>query len=221
MPTLADRRREKARLHVDWQANEKLSLQFVAEGGRDRFDTPSPYGLRRAGMGQVAVDWTYAASESLNFTGYVSRGRQELDQARPDAAIIAYDNTTTSIGAGLTAKPMANLEVGGGISYHEDRSVHAQTLDATADAGSAALLAATGGLPDIVFAQATLKLFGKYTLSKQSSVRVDLVLQRTKWNDWAWGYNGSPFVYSDGTTLVRKPVQNVAFVGVSYTHRWP
>ncbi|HSH91209.1 MAG TPA: MtrB/PioB family decaheme-associated outer membrane protein [Ramlibacter sp.] len=221
MPTLADRKRDKARLHVDWQANEKLSLQFVAEGGRDRFDTPSPYGLRSAGMGSAGMDWTYAASETLNFTGFVSRGRQELDQARPDAAIIAFDNTTTSIGAGFTSKPMANLEVGGGVSYHEDRSVHAQTLDATADAGSAALLAATGGLPDIVFAQATLKLFGKYTLSKQSSVRVDLIFQRTKWNDWAWGYNGTPFVYSDGTTIVRKPVQNAAFVGVSYTHRWP
>ena len=45
--------------------------------------------------------------------------------------------------------------------------------------------------------------------------------QRSRWNDWAWGYNGTPFVYSDGTTVNRKPDQNVSFVGVTYVHRWP
>jgi hypothetical protein len=134
---------------------------------------------------------------------------------------MAFDNTATTLGVGFTGKPMANLDVGGTLSFIDDRSAYAQTLDPTAGAGSAELLAATGGLPDTVFRQTTLKLFARYAIDKQSSVRVDLAHQRTRWTDWAWGYNGTPFVYSDGTTIVRRPNQSATFVGVTYTRRWP
>jgi MtrB/PioB family decaheme-associated outer membrane protein len=219
-PTLMDRQREKVKLHADWQPSEKLSLQASAEVGRDRFDSPSGYGVRRAGMDQVSLDWAYELNPRWNLNGFVSRGSQELDQARPGATIMAFDNTSTALGVGFTGKPMANLEVGGNVAYLDDKSVYAQTLDATADAGSAALLAATGGLPDITFRQVTVKLFGKYTLDKQSAVRVELIHQRTRWTDWAWNYSGTPFVYSDGTTVNRKPRQSVVFLGVSYIRRW-
>ena len=220
-PTLADRKRDKVRLHADWQPTEKLSLQLVAEGGRDRFESPSVYGLRSAGMNQVSLDWTYAISESWGLNGYASRGRQRLDQARPDAAIIDYDNRSTTLGLGFTGKPMAKLEVGGSFAFIDDRNVYNQTLDATAGAGSAALLAATGGLPDIVFRQSSLKLFGKYTLDKQSAVKLEFTHLRSRWSDWAWGSNGTPFVFSDGTTLNSRLVQKVSFIGVTYIHRWP
>jgi hypothetical protein len=75
-------------------------------------------------------------------------------------------------------------------------------------------------LPDILFRQTTLKVFGKYTLDKQSAVRVELGHQRSKWTDWAWNHNGTPFVYSDATTINRKPNQNVTFIGVRYIYRW-
>jgi len=134
---------------------------------------------------------------------------------------MAFENTGTTLGLGFSGKPTGKLEVGGNLAYLNDRNVYAQTLDGTADAASATLLAATGGLPDIVYRQVTLKLFGKYTLDKVSSIRVDLIHQRTRWTDWAWGYNGLPFAYSDGTTIVRKPTQNVTFIGVTYVRRWP
>jgi hypothetical protein len=51
-------------------------------------------------------------------------------------------------------------------------------------------------------------------------VRIELGYQRSKWNDWAWGYNGTPFVYSDGSTINARTTQNVGFVGVTYIHRW-
>lgn len=219
-PTLADRKRDKIRLHADWQPNEKLALQFSAESGRDRFESPSVYGLRRAEMNQVNLDWTYAISARWALNGYVSRGQQQLDQARPGGAIIDYDNTATTLGLGFTGKPMSKLEVGGMFAFIDDRNAYNQTLDAAADAGSAALLAATGGLPDIVFRQASLKLFGKYTLDKQSAVRAEFIHQRSRWSDWAWGHNGTPFVFSDGTTVNRKQTQNVSFIGVTYIRRW-
>ena len=43
-PTLADRKRDKLRLTADWQPNDQLTLQASAEGGRDRFDSPSNFG---------------------------------------------------------------------------------------------------------------------------------------------------------------------------------
>lgn len=221
MPTLADRQRDKLKLSADWQPNEKLALQGVAEVGRDKFTSPSAYGLRKAAMNSLSLDATYAVNDKWNLNGFVSYGQQELDQARPEAAFMAFDNTATTLGLGFTGKPMANLEVGGNLSFMDDRSEYAQTLDAGAGGEAAALLGATGGLPDTVFRQTTLKVFGRYTLDKLSSIRLDLVHQRTKWTDWAWGFNGVPFAYSDGTTIVRKPSQNVTFVGLTYVRRWP
>ncbi len=220
-PTLMDRHRDKVKFNADWQPMEKLSLQASAELGRDRFDSPSGYGVRSADMDQVSLDWTYALNDKWGLNGFVSRGTQQLDQSRPAAAIMAFDNTSTTLGIGFTGKPTGQLEVGGTLAYIDDRSAYAQTLDAGADLGSAALLAATGGLPDITFRQTTLKLFGKYTLDKQSAVRVELAHQRSRWTDWAWGYNGTPYVFSDGTTVNRNPTQNVTFLGVTYIRRWP
>jgi MtrB/PioB family decaheme-associated outer membrane protein len=219
-PTLADRKRDKLKLHADWQPNDKLSLQFVVETGKDRFSPPSNYGLRDTSMNSLSVDWAYALSDKWNLNGYLSRGRQELNQARPDAAILAFDNTATTLGVGFTGKPAGNLEVGGLLAFIEDRSEFAQALDATASLADAALLAATGGLPDITFRQTTLTLFGKYTLNKQSAVRVDVGHQRSQWNDWAWNFNGTPFVYSDGTIVNRDPTQKVSFIAVTYSYRW-
>lgn len=220
-PTLADRRRDKVRLLVDWQASDDLSLQLAAEGGRDRYQAPGVYGLRSADMGQVSLDWSYAVNVRWSVTGYVSGGRQQFDQGRPGAALVAYDNRSTTLGVGFTGKPAARWEVGGTFAFLDDRNAYNQTLDATADAGSAALLAATGGLPDITFRQTSLRLFGKYTLDKQSSLRLDFIHQRSRWSDWAWGYNSTPFLYSDGSTVNGRVTQNVSFVGITYIRRWP
>jgi MtrB/PioB family decaheme-associated outer membrane protein len=220
MPTLADRKRDKVKLHADWQPSESLSLQGYVETGKDKFSSPSSYGLRDSSMNTIGVDWTYAVNDKWSLNGYLSRGRQQLNQARPDAAILDFDNKATSLGIGFAGKPMAKLDVGGSLSFLEDRSTFVQALDATASLESAALLAATGGLPDIVFRQATLKLFGKYTLDKQSAVRVEVGHQRSTWTDWAWNFNGTPFLYSDGTIVNRKPTENVSFLWVRYTHHW-
>ena len=80
------------------------------------------------------------------------------------------------------------------------------------------LLAATGGLPDIVFRRTELRLFGRYALSEKSSLRLDGLFYRATFNDWTWGYNGVPFVFGDNTTVVLQPSQNVTFVGLTYSY---
>ena len=217
---LADRRRDKVKLNADWQPSEKLSLQATVQSGRDRFDSPSVYGVRSADMGEASLDWNYAVTDAWNVNGFLSWGKQELDQARPGATYMAFDNTASTVGIGFTGKATSKLDVGGSLSYMDDRSEYAQTLDATADQGSAALLAATGGLPNTNFRQTRLKLFSRYLIDKASAVRVQFTHDRARWNDWQWGYNGTPFVYSDGTTVNRKQDQHVSFIGISYIHNW-
>ncbi len=215
-PTLADRKRNKIKIFADWQASEELTLQFNAESGNDQFNVPTAYGLQDSGMNLLSIDWTYALSDTSALNGFVSRGKQTSNQALPAGYLMAFDNTSLNASIGFTGKANAKLELGGNLLFVNDSSVYAQGLDAAADAYSAALLASTGGLPDIVYRQTALKLFGKYTLDKTSSVRVDLIHQRNSINDWAW-----PFSYSDGTTVTQQPNQNVSFIGVSYSYQLP
>jgi len=221
MPSLADRRRDRLALSTQWQPGDDWSLQFSAESGQDRWTTPSRYGLRNTGTNQFSIDWDVALSSHWSLNGYASQGRQTLHQSRPAGYILAFENTSTSLGLGAVGKPTAQLELGASVAFFNDRSIHAQSLDSAADAGSVALLAATGGLPDIVYRQTSWRVFAKYALDRRSSIRADLLHQRTTWNDWAWGYNGVPYTFSDGTTVGQSPTQALSLISVVYLYQWP
>lgn len=221
MPTLADRQRDKVRIYADWMPNKDWSVQFSAEEGTDKYSSPSVYGLKDTRMHHLSVDWSYAVSFRVQLNGFASMGAQTFNQSRYAGYNMAFDNRNASFGLGFSAKPNSQLELGGSLSYVDDVSKYAQSLDATADAYTVASLVASGGLPDITFRQTALKLFGKYALDKKSEVRVDFVHQKSTYNDWAWGYNGVPYTYSDGTTLGQKSDQNVNFIGVTYVYKLP
>jgi hypothetical protein len=220
IPTLADRRRDKGKVSVDWQPLDALSLQLTAAVGRDKYTPPSQYGLRNTRMSQYGLDWDYTITDAWRVNGYFSYGQQKLLQSRPNEVILSFDNKTTGTGVGVTGKLLGKIDVGASASYIEDESIYAQALEPTSNAGNFALLAATGGLPDIVFRQTRISLFGQYELTKTSQIRLTTVYQRSSWNDWTWNYNGVPFFYSDGTTVSQKPEQEVVFLGVAYVYRW-
>jgi MtrB/PioB family decaheme-associated outer membrane protein len=220
MPTLADRRRDKVRFLADWQPLEALSVQAALDVGIDRYNAPGIYGVRDTGMRQATVDFNYAVTDNWSVNGFVAHGNQTIDQGRPDQAFIAFKNRETNVGLGVTGKATSKLEVGANLSFLQDRSTFAQRLDTTASAADAALLAASGGLPPITFRQHVLRLSGKYALDKQSSVRAEFAHYRTRWDDWAWGFNGTPFVFADGTVGTRKLVQRVNLLRVVYTYAW-
>jgi MtrB/PioB family decaheme-associated outer membrane protein len=220
MPTLADRQRDKLKLRAEWQPSATFSVQVSLQDGRDAFRTPDVQGLRSTGMGSASVDWTYALNDLWGLTGYASQGRQRLHQSRPAGYILSFVDTSDNLGIGFSGKPRLDLEVGGQLSYANDVSVYNQTLDATASADITALLAASGGLPNTVFRQTTLKLFGRYELNPKSSLRAELVHQRSRLTDWTWGYAGVPFAYSDGTTLWQKPNQAVTMLALTYSWRF-
>ena len=143
-----------------------------------------------------------------------------MNQARPAGAILAFDNTNTTIGFGANGRINEQIELGGSLAYINDNNAYAQSIDPLANPSSEALLAATGGLPDIKFQQTELRLYGRYAIAKNQALRLDAIFQRTKYNDWGYEYSGVPYAFSDNTTVSILQDQKVAYIGVSYVYAW-
>lgn len=220
MPTLADRDRSKLRVLLTWLATDALSVQFAADVGRDEYDTPSDYALRDSRFDMYTVDVTWALSDAWNVNGYVSTGKQTLNQARPGGYILAFDDKALNVGVGVNGKPSEKLTVGGTLAFVNNVDKYAQTVGPDTTAGNAALLAATGGLPDVTFRRTLLRVFGSYALSERSTLRADAAYQRLTYDDWGYALNGVPFLYSDNSTVYLQPKQNVGYLGVTYTYAW-
>jgi len=218
MPTMADRDRSKFRLLLNWMATEALSLQFAADVGRDDYNAPTQYALQETKFDLYTLDVNYAISDAWNLNGYLSTGKQKLNQARPAGYILAFDDSSLAAGIGFNGKLGERIKLGGLLSYISNEDKYAQTLGANAAAGSAQLLAVTGGLPDIVYRRTEVRLFGTWAYSDRSSIRADAAYQRLTYDDWGYAWNGTPFLYSDNSTVQLQPNQNVGYVGVSYIY---
>ena len=130
-------------------------------------------------------------------------------------------NLTDTFGLSLKGKVNPRLSLGADLVVTKDVTTFnnvVSTFVAGQTAGNiAGFTAAVPGnyLPNITYNTTKLNLFGLYEVDKKSAVKVNLVYQEFKNDDWQWGYNGVPFVYSDNTT-VSNPNQSVTFLGVSY-----
>ncbi|WOB10615.1 MtrB/PioB family decaheme-associated outer membrane protein [Piscinibacter gummiphilus] len=220
MPTLADRDRDEVQLSTDWQADSRLHLSVSARAGRDRYSSPSPYGLHGANTRWIGLDVDYALPANWRLDANVSHATQRLPQSRPSAAAIVFDNRSTQAGVGLTGQPHERLQIGAALSFADDLSRYRQTLDTTAGLGDAELLAASGGLPDVRLRQRTLALFARGKAGEQAHWRLDLRYSHTRWNDWAYGCANISFPYADGSRLLAAPRQEAASIGLRYTLPW-
>lgn len=210
--TLEDRQRDKLKLSADWTPLDMLSLQLMLEDGKDTYNAPTEKGLRDTGMRSYGIDAAYTLSDKWKLTGYLNEGYQTLQIDHSIGYLAELENNSTSLGLGVVGKPSGKLEVGGDLSYMNDRNRYRQNL-------SSGVALAGEGLPDVTYRVIRLKLFGKYALEKNADIRVDLVHQRAKLDEWSWGYNGTSFVYSDNTTVSMQPNQNVTFVGATYIYK--
>ncbi len=220
----ADRDRDKLRLSFDWTPIDPLSLQFVIEDGRDKYNGLQ-LGPKKGDSQLYSLDTAYTFSEKLKGNAWMSRTDTKSEQlslqvsagavTSTGAAIAANTgwaaqlrNTGDSIGIGLDGKPSEKIDWGAKFSYQNDRSNQHMTL-------------ATGAgltqLPDSYYKLTRLQLFGKYALQKNSGVRLDLVHERRSTDDWTW----NSFVYpQDGTTVRQDTNPKATFVGASYYHNF-
>lgn len=214
--SMVDRQRDKLKASADWAATEQLSVQFMIEWGEDKFSAPTTKGLNSSHMAFYGIDLAYILSDAWKLTGYWSRGDQTMYVDHSTGYMAALRNLSDTYGVGVKGKPTSRLDIGADLTLTDDKNEYNQGLDASASAANKTLLATSGGLPDVTFRQFTVKMFGKYALQKNSAVRLDLIHQHTKMNEWTWGYGGTPFAYSDNTSVYLKPNQNVTYVGATY-----
>ncbi|HQR21016.1 MAG TPA: MtrB/PioB family decaheme-associated outer membrane protein [Burkholderiaceae bacterium] len=220
IPTMADRDRSVVRLLLNWMATDALSVQFAIDYGSDSYNAPTQYALQDSKFDLYTLDVSYALSDAWSLNGYLSTGSQKLNQARPQGYILAFDDNAFNAGIGVNGRIGEKFRLGGTLAYVSNEDKYAQSVGPTTSAGNTALLAATGGLPAIVFRRMDLRLFGTYAFSERSTIRADAAYQRLTYDDWGWAYGGTPFLYSDNSTVYLQPNQNVGYVGVSYRYSW-
>lgn len=217
---VSDRNRNKLRALADWSPTESFSLQVSAEEGTDHSTMPTVRGNRGTDMNLYSIDATWAFSDNMKFTAFASRGTQSVLVQHSTGYVMDLTNTNDAVGVGLTAQPTGKLQVGADVSYSRDIDHYGQSLAADASAANKTLLTTSGGLPDVTYRASTFKIWGNYSLDKQSDIRVDLVQQNAKLDEWTWNYNGSYYFYSDRTTISMKPDQKVTFIGIRYIYKW-
>ncbi len=215
-----DRNRDKVKLMANWSPNDRLSLQFFVEDGKDKYSAPTQHGLRDSGMRMYSADATYMLSDAWRLSGYLSRGDQVTHAGHSTGYDAALRDINDSVGIGLLGKPSGRFQMGADLTYLNDRLIYLQDYDPAASADNKIFLTAVGGLPDVTYRLLRLKLFGEYALDKASYLRFDLVHQRTLFDEWTYNYNNTPFFYGDNTTLSAKQNQSVTFLGASYIYRF-
>jgi len=218
---LEDRRRDKLRALVDWSPIEKLSIQLSGDYGMDRYTAPTEKGLDHTRLQLYGADVSYRINDNSTLTAYYTYSEQTLKVSHSTGYIADLRDQNNTMGAGLASVLNPRIRWGADVLFIHDRNRYGTGLDAQASAQNAAYFASgLPFIPDATFRDLRLKLFGTYLLGKESDVKLEIVHDRTRLDEWQWGYNGVPFLYSDNTTVNLKPEQNVTFVSVLYRYRF-
>lgn len=212
---LADRKRDKVRLSVNWTPTEQLGLQFMLEEAQDKYSARDALGLgpQKGKAQNYSLDASYTFSEKWQATAWASHNDNRMDQTSAVSAsaaqiwAAALRNRGDAFGLGVQGKPNARLEFGADLSYSNITDEYRQ---------QAVTGAARTSLPDVSTKLTSLKLFGKYALQKNAGLRLDYIYDRFNTNDWTW----TTWTYTDGTTLTQNPTQTTNFLGISYYYKW-
>jgi hypothetical protein len=215
-----NRIRDKVKLSADWYATQRLSLQFVVEDAKDAYGAPTTKGMRDSGYLLYSIDAALNLSEKWKLTGYWSQNDQEIHVAHSSGYNATIRTLNTTLGIGVAGKLSSRVEVGTDLSYLNDSTMYNQLLDGAASANNKTFYNQQGGLPEVSYDEFRLRLFGKYALEKNADLRVDLVHMRARLDEWTWGYGGTPFTYSDNTTVSFDHKQHVTFLGATYIYKW-
>ena len=216
--SMTNRNRDKVRASADWMPAERIAVTFVAEGARDLYGSPTTKGLLRGGARLYSVDASYALTDNWKANAYASWGDQTSEVAHSTGYDALIRDRSTAFGVGVTGKPTGPLELGAKASYLRDVARYGLGYDSAATATNIAQAAV--GLPDVKYREGRLNLYAQYALQKSSDVRLDVIRVVTRLDEWTWGYNGVPFIYSDNTTVTLNPDQRVTIVAARYIYRF-
>ncbi|TRZ68510.1 MAG: MtrB/PioB family decaheme-associated outer membrane protein [Rhodocyclaceae bacterium] len=209
---LEDRSRDKVKASLNWSPADTVSLQLMLEDGKDTYTAPTEKGLRDTGVRSYGLDLAWKFSDAWKFNGYWSLSKQTLRVDHATGYLASLENLNTAVGFGALGKLSGKFEMGADLSYLSDNNRYEQAMS-----NGSALLG--GGLPDVRYRLTNLKFFGKYALEKDADIRVDLVHQRAKLDEWTWANGGVPFAYSDNSSVTLQTAQNVTYLGARYIYK--
>jgi hypothetical protein len=221
-----DRDRIKVRASSDWTPTERLSVEAVLEHGQDDYMRQSPFvagafaevaGARVVTNDSVTLDTSYHVSDDWNISGYWTHSENRW---KVNKASLADDTRSgaDTLGLGLKGKVAQRISIGADVIVSSELTSYynmPSTGNIAGWTGQTGTVLPGNYLPNIKYDSTKVNLYGIYEVDKKASIRVNAAYQEFRTNDWEWGYNGVPFVYSDNTT-VSNPNQAVTFVGVSY-----
>ena len=221
---LADRVRDKVRVSANWAPANAFNIQFYADKARDDYGSRpgSTLGPHSGEATNWSLDASYVINDRWQVNAWYSQNDTHFESSTCENASAtgvcpanATDpiwganmrNLSNNVGAGLRAKPTAQIDLGAEFTYAEitDQN-HLSTIQG----------AAVSDLPDSHTKTMRLNLFARYALQKNSGVRLDYIFDRFKTDDWTW----ASWVYADGTQLSENQSQRVNFLGVSYYYRF-
>jgi hypothetical protein len=234
--SMADLERDKWKVSLDWTPTELVNVQLMAVDGKDKNVSPfdpvaGGKGWRDSSVSFYSLDVSYAISEKWKLTAYASQGDQTIHINHSTGYVADLKNRSESFGVSLAGQATTRLQVGANFTYVNDVNKYGaaaatgtsgdRLIGLTVTQPSATNLAqAAVGLPDVVFRKNIVSLYGQYTLDKRSDIRLDLAHHKAKFVDWVWGIPGSPFVFSDNTSVKQQVDQSVSFIGATYIYKF-
>lgn len=248
----ADRKRDQWRMSLDWAPSDALSLQFNLEQSKDKYGAGRA-GLQNGETQLLSVDGFYTVSPDWQLNGWISHDSSRSRQigytydtrtttpinwactSAPGATISAgcttdliwdanLKDTGNSIGIGVKGNIKASLRVGGNVQWTRNKSQY--PINSNVPSYVTSTNVSRQGLPDITSTLMRLSLYGEYALDKQADLRIDLVHERWRSDDWTWmewnsaGTSLTPFTYMDGTRVAPKQNQSATFAGVRYIYKF-
>lgn len=185
---------------------------------------PTIPGARTVISDALSLDSSYRVSADWSVSGFwtYSYNRWNVNKAS-----LGDDtrNTTNTVGVGVKGNMTSRLSVGMNVLATRDVTSF-NNYSATSNVGGAGNIAGWAGqtlpgnyLPAIHYNTAKLDLLAKYAIEKNADVQMNVGLQHFKTDDWQWGYNGVPFLYSDNTTVSQPMTQNLWFIAARYIYK--
>ena len=228
----ASRKEQLVKAGVNWQANEKLSLNLNGRYLDDKYDD-STLGVQKGHMGSANLDASYSYSRYGVVSAYYSYQKRERDMVSGAGrfALVAptqiWSNQLTDEAdtVGLSARQKGlmagKLELAGDLTYSLGKSGYSTQVPYLATCALTTSLTC-GSTPDIKNEMTQFKLTGTYSLDKVSQVLMGYLFQHLKSNDYY--YNAYQFGYTSTNTMptgeqAPNYTQNVVFAAYKYSFR--
>jgi MtrB/PioB family decaheme-associated outer membrane protein len=225
----ASRNENAVKLSTDWQATEKLNISLSGKYTKDDY-TDSTYGVQQGDEASINLDGAYTISENFSVNAFVTSQHRTRDlsnvageQYNGMVAGGIYTNNLTDddlmLGIGSKQKGL----MGGKLELSEDLSYSLGKTDYSTGAGGTLTcdptLPTCGAFPTIKSGITTLKLSGKYQISKPAKVVVSYQYQHLSTND-PYYYAGYQYGYDPTIlpTYQQAPSYNVSTLFVAYAY---